>query len=77
MQVDANTDPLSVKEESLCEVLQELDPYTLMGPDNIPPRVSGELADLRGCSLSSRCVSHKHEVFFNPASYNVRHFLMI
>ena len=34
MQVDANTDPLSVKEGLVCELLQELDPYRSMGPDN-------------------------------------------
>jgi len=38
-QVDANTDPLSVKEELVCDPLQELDPYESMGPDIIQPRV--------------------------------------
>ncbi|GAB0196208.1 mitochondrial enolase superfamily member 1 [Grus japonensis] len=35
IQVNANTDPPSVKEELVCELLQELDPYKLMDPDNI------------------------------------------
>ena len=46
IQVDANTDPPSVKEELVCELLQELDPYKLMGPDIIQTRVLGELADV-------------------------------
>ncbi|RMC17186.1 hypothetical protein DUI87_05763 [Hirundo rustica rustica] len=44
-QAEANTDLESVKEELFCERLQELGPCTLMGSDNIHPRVSGELAD--------------------------------
>lgn len=39
IQVDANTDPPSVKEELVRELLQELDPYKSMGPDNIHLRM--------------------------------------
>ncbi|GAB0204370.1 hypothetical protein GRJ2_002902600 [Grus japonensis] len=46
IQVDANTDPPSVKEELVCELLQELDPYKSMGSDNIHPRVLKQLADI-------------------------------
>jgi len=35
-----------VKEELICELLQELGPYRLMDPDNIHPRVLRELADI-------------------------------
>ena len=35
-----------VKEELVCELLQELVPYKLMGPDNIHPRVLTELSDI-------------------------------
>ncbi|GAB0178676.1 mitochondrial enolase superfamily member 1 [Grus japonensis] len=46
VQADANTDSPSVKGELLCELLQELDPYKLMDPDNIHLRVLRELADI-------------------------------
>ncbi|KAK4818612.1 hypothetical protein QYF61_016583 [Mycteria americana] len=46
IQVDANTDPPSVKDELVCELLQELDPCKSMGPDHIHPRVLSELADI-------------------------------
>ncbi|KAK4809950.1 LOW QUALITY PROTEIN: hypothetical protein QYF61_002907 [Mycteria americana] len=52
IQVDANTNPPSVKEELVCELLQEFDPYKLMGPDNIHPRVLRELADVVARLLS-------------------------
>ncbi|KAK4832290.1 hypothetical protein QYF61_021689 [Mycteria americana] len=52
IQVDANTDPLSVKEELVCELLQELDLYKLKGPDNIHPRVLSELSDVIARPLS-------------------------
>lgn len=42
-QVDANTNPLSMKEELVCGLLQELNPYKLMGPYNIHLRVLREL----------------------------------
>lgn len=43
IQVDVNTDPPLVKEDSVRELLQELDPYKSVGADNIHPRV---LADI-------------------------------
>ncbi|KAK4815592.1 hypothetical protein QYF61_004807 [Mycteria americana] len=46
IQVDVNTDRPSVKEELVCELLQELDPYKLMGPDNIHLRLLRELSDI-------------------------------
>lgn len=35
IQVNANTELLSVKEVLMCELSQELDPYKLMGPKNV------------------------------------------
>ncbi|GAB0204441.1 phosphatidylinositol 4-phosphate 5-kinase type-1 beta [Grus japonensis] len=46
VQVDANTDPPSVKEELVCELLQELDPGRLMGPDDTHLRALRQLADV-------------------------------
>ena len=46
IQVDANTDLLSVKDKLVCELLQELDPYKLMSPDNRHLRVLRELPDV-------------------------------
>lgn len=41
MQAGANTGLLSVKAESMCELLLELDPYDSMGSDDIAPRGQG------------------------------------
>jgi len=46
IQVDTNTDPPSVKEELVCELLQEFDCYRSMGPGNIHPRVLREFHNL-------------------------------
>lgn len=40
------TDPPSVTKELVCELLQELDPYKLMGTDIIHPSVLRELPDV-------------------------------
>lgn len=39
IQADESTDLPSVKEELVCEQLQDLDPYRFMGPDKIHPSV--------------------------------------
>ncbi|GAB0179310.1 mitochondrial enolase superfamily member 1 [Grus japonensis] len=52
IQLDANTDPPSAKEELVCELLQELDPYKSMGPNNIHPRMLRELAHVIAMLLS-------------------------
>lgn len=46
IQLGANTEPLPVKEELMCELSQEFDPYKLMEPKNVHPRVLRELADI-------------------------------
>ena len=51
-KVDANTDPLLVKEKLVCEILQELDPCKSMGLDNIHLRVLRELVDIVARPLS-------------------------
>ncbi|PKU49450.1 rna-directed dna polymerase from mobile element hypothetical protein [Limosa lapponica baueri] len=50
IQIDANTDSLPVKE--VCELLQVLDPYKLMGPENIHPKALKELVDVISRPLS-------------------------
>lgn len=40
------TDPPSVKEELVCELLQEFDPHRFVGPDNIHPEGVRELAEI-------------------------------
>lgn len=37
---------MSVEEKLVCELLQELDHYKSMGPDNVHPRLLEELADI-------------------------------
>ncbi|KAK4828643.1 hypothetical protein QYF61_000291 [Mycteria americana] len=44
--------PPSVKEELVCELLQELDPYKSMGPDNTHMRALRELTDVIARLLS-------------------------
>lgn len=44
--VDANTDLPVEKEELVFELLQKLDPYKSMGPDNIHLSVVRDLADV-------------------------------
>jgi len=46
IRIYANTNPPSVKEKVICELLQELDTYKLMGPENDHPRLLRELADV-------------------------------
>lgn len=57
IQADANTNLPSVKKEFVCQLLQELDPYKLMDPDNNHPRVR-ELADIIARLFSKSLRTH-------------------
>ena len=52
LPIEPNTDPPSVKEELVYELLHELDPHKSMGTDNIHPRVLREMADIIARPLS-------------------------
>lgn len=55
IQVDADADLSSVKEELECQLLQELDPYKFMGPLAIHSRLLREMAYAVGKLLSMIC----------------------